>query len=156
MTNYADPSALKTAPLGPCRCPRDPKPHPDGDTVTVVRKFGYGELGKVRQAARTHGREASYQVAALLGVKAWTLVMPDGSPRRIDAEQVARLDEVTMVGREGPKGELLVPGIMHALDEAFEPEDPLPNTSSAPSPAGQSESAGPTPTPPEQPASTST
>ena len=143
--NYNDPAATRSVDLGPCRCPVDPKPHVN-DSADVVVRFGFGPLGRIRQASRTFGAEEGYQVAILLGAKRWTLVLPDGSARPIDAEQVAMLDEATVTGVEGPDGEVVQHGLMFYLAEAIEPEDPLPNAPGAPSPDGRPESASPTQT----------
>lgn len=158
VTNYVDPAATRTADLGPCRCPVDPKPHAR-DSAEVVLRFGFGEKGRIRQAGRTLGIEASYQVMILLGTKSWTLVLPDGSARPIDSDQVSRLDEIIVLGEEDDLGELRTPGFMQALlpaMQAGEPEAPLPNASGAPSSDGRSGSASPTQTTTTSPNSTST
>ena len=155
QSNYVDEAATRTQDLGPCRCPVDPKPHTN-DSAEVVTRFAFGAKGRIRQAARTLGTEAGYQVAIVLGVKSWTLVRPDGSARPITGEEIAALDEMTVVGREGPGGEIVQEGLMHALAPLLDPEDPLPNGSAAPSPAGQSESGSPARTIPPPPTSTST
>jgi hypothetical protein len=154
--NYVNPEATRTADLGPCRCPVDPAPH-ERDSAEVVVRFGYGDKGKIWQTRRAAGLEAAHQVMVLLGVRSWTLVRPDGSARPINPEEVARLDELTIIGRSGPDpGQPLAKGLVDYLDEAMEPEDPLPNPSGAPSPDGPSESASPTQTIQAQPSSTST
>ncbi len=154
-TNYVDQAATHTADLGPCRCPVDPEPHVR-DTAEVVTRFGYGERGRIRQTARTAGVEAGYQVAILLGVKSWTLVLPDGSARPITPTQIAALDEATVAGVESKLGELVQDGLMQALAPALDPDDPLPNAPGAPSPDGPSESASPTQTTQTPTSSTST
>lgn len=140
MTNYADPDATRPADLGPCRCPGGGH---GSDSADLVVRFGYGELGRIRQAGRIGGPEAFKAMAVLLGVRRWNLVLPDRSPRPVDAVQVAMLDERT------------IETIVEQLDGAFA-EDPLPNEPGAPSPDGPSESASPTPTSPTPPTSTST
>lgn len=128
-TNYVDPDATRPVDLGPCRCPVEPRPH-ERDSADVVVLFGEGQRGRIRQAGRLGGVEAFKQMAILLGVRRWSLVLPNGSARPIDAEQIERLDEgtVELLLRKG------------ALDEAFE-EDPLPKLLGAPSRNGSSESA---------------
>ncbi|MES2210956.1 MAG: hypothetical protein V4515_12360 [Chloroflexota bacterium] len=140
MSNYADPDATRPVDLGACRCPGTPH---SADSADVVGRFGYGELGKIRQAGRLGGPEAFKAMAVLIGVKRWTLVLPDGKPRPIDAGQVSMLDEWT------------IDALIVHLDEAFA-EDPLPNAPGAPSPDGPSESASPTPTIQAPESSTST
>ncbi|HXU85587.1 MAG TPA: hypothetical protein VN773_07255 [Verrucomicrobiae bacterium] len=150
MTNYVDPSATRPVSLGPCRCPlvNGQAPH-EADSANVVIRYGYGELGAIRRALRTQGVEAFKMAAIQLGVKSWNLVLPDGTPRPVDADQVARLDEATVTLFMGSDD------VVGLLDEAFA-EDPLPNASGGPSPAGSPESGSPIPTTPEPPSSTST
>lgn len=154
-TNYVDQAATRTADLGPCRCPVEPRPHVR-DSAEVVARFGYGERGRIRQTARTAGVEAGYQLAILLGTKSWTLVLPDGSARPITSAQIALLDEATIAGVEDKLGMLVQDGLMQALAPALDPDDPLPNAPGAPSPDGRSESASPTQTTETPPSSTST
>lgn len=144
MANYVDPAATRPFVIGPCRCPVDPKPHVE-DSADIVVRFGYGERGKIRQAGRLGGLEALNMASILHGVKRWTLVLPDGSARPIDAAQVALLDEDTVERLVSDEG----------LDQAWA-EDPLPNRSGAPSPDGSSASASPIQTIPEPSSSTST
>lgn len=127
--NYVDPDFTRPVDLGPCRCPVEPRPH-DRDSADVVALFGEGQRGKIRQAGRLGGAEAFKQMAILLGVKRWSLVLPNGSARPIDAEQIERLDEgtVELLLRKG------------ALDEAFD-EDELPKLLGARLPSGSSASA---------------
>ncbi len=154
--NFTDQEATRAVDLGPCRCPVEPRPHVN-DSADVVVRFGFGALGRIRQASRTMGPEAGYQTAIVLGVKRWTFVLPDGSARPITYEQVALLDEATVTGTEGEvPGSVLQAGLMTYLSDAIEPEDPLPNGSGAPSPDGRSESASPVPTTQAPPSSTST
>lgn len=143
-SNYVDPDFTRPVDLGPCRCPVEPRPH-DRDSADIVALFGEGQRGKIRQAGRLGGAEAFKQMAILLGVKRWSLVLPDGSARPIDAQQVERLDEgtVELLLRKG------------ALDDAFE-DDPLPKLLGAPSRNGSSESASRTRTTARRPTSTST
>lgn len=141
-TNYVDPDATRPVTIGPCRCPGTPH---ETDTADIVVRFGYGERGRIRQTTRVAGLEAGYQVAILLGVKRWTLVLADGTIRPIDAEQIGRLDEGTV-------NRLLADDL---LGDAFE-EDPLPNPLGDPSPSGSPASATQTQTTPEPPSSTST
>lgn len=138
-SNYVDPDATRPAELGPCRCPGTPH---SVDTADVVRLFGYGERGRIRQAGRMGGTEAFKIAAIALGVKRWNLVLPDGSARPIDPVQIALLDEGT------------VDALVRELDDAFA-DDPLPNASGAPSADGPSASASPTP-PTPAPTSTTT
>ncbi len=140
MSNYADPTATRPVDLGACRCPGTPH---TSDSADVAQRFGYGELGRIRQAGRIGGVEAFKATAVLIGVRRWSLVLPDGKPRPIDAGQVSMLDERT------------IDALITTLDEAFA-EDPLPNAPGAPSPDGLSESASPTPTIPTPPTSTNT
>lgn len=144
QSNYVDPDATRPVDLGPCRCPVEPRPH-ERDSADVVVLFGEGQRGKIRQAGRLGGAEALKQMAVLLGVKRWSLVLPDGSVRPINAEQVERLDEgtVELLLRQG------------ALDDAFA-EDPFPKLLGAPSPNGSSASASRTPTTRTRRRSTST
>lgn len=136
--NWVDPDATKPVDLGPCRCPG--RPH-TGDSATVVRLFSYAERGLIRQAGRLGGGEAFNLSSIARGTKAWTLVLPDGSPRPITTQEVNRLDERT------------VNILIEALDDAFA-EDPLPNESGAPSPSGSQESATSTQTSPTPTSST--
>lgn len=140
--NYVDPGATRPADLGPCRCPVEPKPH-ERDSANVVPLFGYGDRGAIRQAGRLGGPEAFKATMLLRGVKSWTLVLPNGSARPVDAAQIALLDEAT------------VDALVEALDEAFA-EDPLPNAPGAPSPDGRSGSATSTQETEAPPSSTST
>lgn len=142
MGNYVDPEATRPVELGPCRCPGSPH---TVDTADIVVRFGYGERGRIRQVTRVSGVEAGYQVAILLGVKRWNLVLPDGSARDVDAEQIARLDETTV-------NRLLDDELLGA---AFE-DEPLPKGPGDPSPSGSPESDSPTPTTPAPTSSTST
>lgn len=132
IENRVDPDATKTADLGPCRCPGQPH---TGDSAVVVRLFSYAERGLIRQAGRLGGVEAFYLTTIARGVKSWTFVLPDGSPRPVTIEEVNRLDEGT------------VDVLIAALDDAFA-EDPLPNESGAPSPSGSPGSATSTQTTP--------
>lgn len=152
MSNYADPSAVRTVDLGPCRCPVDPKPH-ERDSAVVLKRFGYGAKGQIRQAGRIHGVESGHLMMALLGTRHWTLVLPDGSPRPLTPEQLEALDDVTLFGRE-ENDEVVVPGLLTYLADAMT-EEPLPNASSGPSPAGTPEKDTPTPTTPTPLTSTS-
>lgn len=149
MSNYIDPEATRPVILGPCRCPGSPH---EWDTADIVRRFGYGERGRIRQATRSGGIEAGYQLAILLGVKRWNLVLPDGSARPVDVEQVARLDEPT-VGRILGLG--IAEGEDEMLGEAFGDDD-LPLASAAPLLNGSQESGTPTPTTPTASTPTST
>lgn len=149
MTNYVDPAATRPVTIGPCRCPGTPH---ETDTADIVRLFGYGERARIRQAGRLGGIEQSYLMAILLGVKRWNLVMPDGSAREIDSEQVARLDETTVLRLLGLNAG---DGGDQMLGDAFA-EDELPLASAAPSPSGSQESGTPTPTTQTPPSSTST
>lgn len=142
MGNYVDPAATRPVTIGPCRCPGTPH---EADTADIVVRFGYGELARIRQTTRAAGLEAGYQVAILLGVKRWNLVLPDRSARNVDAEQVGRLDEPTV-------NRLLDDELLGA---AFEEEE-LPLPSAAPSPSGSQASGTLTPTTPTPPSSTST
>lgn len=145
-TNYVDPEETRPVTIGPCSCPPvgGKRPH-ETDTADLVVRFGYGELGRIRQTARIGGQEASYQVMILIGVKRWNLVKPDGSVREINALEVGRLPE-SIVTR------LLEDDMLGA---AFE-DDPLPNRSGDPSPSGSPESDTPTQTTPTPSSSTST
>lgn len=142
MGNYADPAATRPVTIGPCRCPG--APHAE-DTADIVVRFGYGDKARIRQTTRVAGIEAGYQVAILLGVKRWNLVLPDGAVRPIDAEQIGRLDEWTV-------DRLLEDELLGA---AFEDDD-LPLAPAASSQSGSQESGSPTPTTPTPPSSTST
>lgn len=129
MGNYVDPEAVRPPIPIPCTCPGTP--HKE-DYVTVVAQFGYGAKGVMRETARRQGTEAYNQKVIELGVKAWTFVLPDGKPRPVDADQIARLDEPTV--------ELLLGDDI--LGAAFlADDDPLPNGSGAPSDSGSQESA---------------
>lgn len=140
MSNYVDPSSSRPVDLGACRCPGTPH---TSDSADVLIRFGYGELGAIRQAGRLSGPESFKAMAILLGVRRWSLVLPDGTPRPIDAAQISMLDERA------------IDTLIAHLDGAFA-EDPLPNARGAPSPAGQSASASPTPPSPTSESSTST
>lgn len=160
MSNYADPSATRTVlfdewrdrqpdkdpirDLPSCRCPGTPHQR---DSATVVVRLGYGAKGAVREATRRGGIEAGHLVLILRAVRSWNLVVPDGSARPLDGQQVELLDDQT------------VQWLLEELDQAWE-DDALPNASSAPSPDGSPGSAGPiqtTPTTTEtSPDSTST
>lgn len=129
MSNYVDPMAVRPpAAIGPCACPGTPH---DTDYVTVVRQFGYGAIGEMRRTYRERGAEAYNQAVLLLGIHAWTLVLPDGKPRPVDAAQIAALDEVTV-------DRLLEDDLVGA---AFGGGDDPPNGSSAPSANGSQASA---------------
>lgn len=130
MSNYVDPEAVRPpAAIGPCACPGTPH---DTDYVTVVRQFGYGAKAAMRRVFREAGVEAYNQAVLLHGIKAWTLVLPDGKPRPVDADQIAALDEPTVE-------RLLEDDLVGA---AFaDVEDDPPNGSSAPSGSGSQESA---------------
>lgn len=147
MGNYVDPEAVRPPIPVPCSCPRAEgaeAPH-DQDYVTVVRQFGYGAKGVMRETARRHGAEAYNQKVLELGIRAWTFILPDGKPRPVDAEQIARLDEPTV---EVLLGDGVV-GLAFLADD-----DPLPNGSSAPSDSGSRGSATTTLTSPAPEAST--
>lgn len=145
MTNYIDPEARRPPiAIGPCQCPGTPH---DQDYVTIVERFGYGAKGQIREVARRSGPEASNQMVILLGVKEWSFVLPDNSPRPIDAVQVANLPE--------PLVERLLEDDILGLAFLAD-EEPLPNGSSALSPSGSPESATSTPTSPApEPSTTS-
>jgi hypothetical protein len=132
LTNYVDPDATRPITLGPCRCPGTPH---EADTADVVVRFGYGEKAKIRQVGRMGGIEQLKLMAVLLGVKRWNLVLPNGSARPIDAEQIARLDEDTIDALFDTGG---------ALDDAFAVRADLPKASSGPSPSGSPGSGGST------------
>lgn len=132
-SNYIDPDETRPLDLGPCRCPVEPAPHVR-DQATIVKRFGYGDRMKVREA--TSGSQAN-MIAILLGTKTWNLVLKNGNDRPISPVQVALLDQQTV--------EALIAD--DALGAAME-DDPLPNAPSAPSPDGSQESAGITPTMP--------
>lgn len=83
--------------IGGCRCPGDPRPHPDGDVVYLAPRAGL-RLGMAAQAAIANARD-QYDLAAELGIVfvrygiiAWNLVdLEDGkvvplpvSPATID------------------------------------------------------------------------
>lgn len=142
MSNYVDPAATRPFVIGPCRCPGTPHAQ---DSADIVVRFGYGERATIRQVGRKGGLEALNMASILHGVKRWTLVLPDGSARPIDAVQVAMLDQPTVERLVSDEG----------LDAAWE-DDPLPNDSGAPSPDGSQESASRTPKTPPRPPSTST
>lgn len=131
MANYIDPAATRPFDLGPCRCPVDPKPHAR-DSADIVVRFPYGDRAKIRAASGG----ASNIVAILLGVKRWTLVMPDGSARPVDSGQVYLLDEPTVDALISDDG----------LGAAME-DEPLPKGSGEPSLAGTSAKRSPTRSP---------
>jgi len=161
VSNRADPSNVRTVYLnewragleaehpyreGPaCLCPGTPHAR---DQVTILVQLGYGIKGGVREASRRSGIEAGHLVLILRAVRAWNLVLEDGTPRPIDVTEVGLLDDLT------------VQWLLDVLDDAWADDPPLPNGPSAPSPDGSQESAGPTQTPPSPtetpPASTST
>jgi hypothetical protein len=143
--NYVDPEAVRPpAAIGPCTCPGTPH---HIDYVTVVRQFGYGAKGAMRRTFREGGVEAYNQAVLLHGIKAWTLVLPDGKPRPVNADQIAALDEPTVE-------RLLSDDLVGAAFTDIE-DDP-PNGSSAPSDSGSQGSAGSTQTTPApEPSTTS-
>lgn len=146
MSNRADPSKVRTVYLDTWRadpetdarfrdgaaCGCEPGHH-DRDSAVVLTQIGYGIKGAVREATRRQGIEAGQLVLVLRGVRSWNLVLDDGTPRPLDATEVQLLDDAT------------VQWLLDSLDAAWEDDAPLPNASSAPSPDGPSESAGPTP-----------
>jgi len=135
MGNYVDPEAVRPPiALGPCGCPGTPH---DTDYVTIAQELGYGDRGILSQLARNKGPEAYEQGIVIVGVKAWTLVLPDGKPRPIDTTQVAQLDMATM-------RRLLADDVLGLLfaDE----DDGPPNGPDDPSPSGSPESDTSTPT----------
>lgn len=152
--NYVDGTATRTVDLGPCRCPVDPRPHVN-DSAEVVTRFGFGAKGQIRQAARSLGQEAGYQVGVKLAVKSWTYVTPDGSARLISPDEIAALDERAFTGWDRPDGSFQE-GFIHVIDGLLDPEDPLPNASGAPSPDGRQASASPAPMTQAPASSTST
>lgn len=142
MSNRADAEATRPFVIGPCSCPGTP--HTE-DTADLRVQFGYGEIGRIRQAGRQFGPEALFQAAILVGVVRWNLVKADGSVREVSAAEVALLSEPVvdrLVSDEGLGGSY--------------GEEALPNPSGAPSPSGSQASASPTQTTPEPPSSTST
>lgn len=161
MGNRADPAKVRTVYLDDWRaepetdqrfrdgaaCGCEPGHH-DRDSAVVLTQIGYGIKGAVREATRRQGVEAGQLVLILRGVRSWNLVLDDGTPRPLDVTEVSLLDETT------------VQWLLDSLDSAWVDDPPLPNGSSAPSPAGSSESAGHTPTSPSptepSPDSTST
>lgn len=120
MINYVDPDATRPFDLGPCRCPVEPKPHIN-DSADLIVRFPYGDRVRINEVSAMRAN----QVAILLGVKRWTLVLADGSARPIDAGQVYLLDEPTVDLLCGDEG----------LGAAMK-DEPLPKASGAPSPAG--------------------
>lgn len=144
MGNYVDPDAVRPPiAIGPCGCPNTPH---DTDYVTIAQELGYGDHGILNSLARSKGPEAYEQGVILVGVKAWTLVLPDGKPRPIDPTQVARLDRATVE-------RLLEDDV---LGQLFEGETDPPNGPSAPSANGSPESATSTLTSPApEPSTTS-
>ncbi len=161
MSNRADPSKVRTVYLDTWRGEKDTEErfregpacgcepgHHDRDSAVVLTQFGYGIKGAIREATRRQGIEAGQLVTILRGVRSWSLVLDDGTPRPLDATEVQLLDDAT------------VQWLLDSLDPAWEDDPPLPNGSSAPSPSGSSESAGHTPTSPSptdtSPGSTST
>lgn len=129
MDNLVDPEAVQPPiAIGPCRCPGRPHAGPDGtgqDFVTVVRAFGYGAVSEIRRADGLYGPDVSTARAMLLGIKAWTLVLADGKPRPVDAEQIGLLDVATADRLDEIVGEVLATK-----------DDDLPNGSGADSPSG--------------------
>lgn len=140
--NRADTKASRPFVIGPCTCPG--RPHTE-DTADLRVLYGYGELGRIRQAGRLAGIEAYMQAAILIGVVRWNLVLANGSARPIDADEVGLLSESIVDRLMADDG----------LGAAFG-DDELPNPSAAPSPSGSQESGFPTPTTPEPATSTST
>lgn len=138
ISNRADRSAVRRVDF-PCRCPGDPPPHP-GDSAQIATLLGYGDRGTIRQASRLGGIEAGFQMLILLGVRSWTLTLPDGKERPITAEEVALLDEGTV--------DFLVGELGDALDEK-----PIPKASGGRSPSGRRAKRSSIPTIPAQPRS---
>jgi hypothetical protein len=120
VSNYVDPDATRPFDLGPCRCPVDPAPHIN-DSADIVVRFPYGDRVKINAASPGMAN----QLAILLGVKRWTLVLPDGTARPIDGRQVHLLDEPTVDHLISDEG----------LGKAME-DEPLPKVSGEPSPSG--------------------
>lgn len=143
--NYVDTHATRAV-SRPCTCPGTP--HGE-DTADVRVRLGYGEIATMRAAGWTRSRGAVFspedsKVALIvLGVRRWNLVLPDGSERPLSQAQVELLDEET------------VDWLFRELSPAVA-RDPLPNPSADRSPAGRSESAGPTRTTKARPEPTST
>jgi hypothetical protein len=140
ITNYVDPDETRSIDLGECRCPGTPHGR---DSAQVVGLFSYGDRAVIWQAGRLGGVEAGIQMSILKGVRSWTLALPDGKPRPITAEQIARLDEGTV-------NALTKSG---ALNDAFR-LDPLPKGPGARSLNGSRASAGSIPTIPTPTSST--
>lgn len=138
MINYVDPDATRTLDLGPCRCPVEPKPHVN-DSADVIVRFPYGARARIDEAS---GMQANL-VAILLGVKRWTLVMPDGSARPIDTTQVYLLDEPTVLALCSDEG----------LGAAMK-DEPVPKASGGRSRAGSRAKRSSTPKTPTPPPST--
>lgn len=140
MTNWIDPDATRPFDMGPCRCPvapGSPQPHVN-DSADIVIRFPYGDRTKIYAA--TGGQKNI--IAILLGVKRWTLVLPDGRERPVDARQVHLLDEPTVTRLVSDDG----------LGAAME-DEPLPKVSAARSRGGGRAKSSSTPTPLRQPRS---
>lgn len=126
--NYVDTRLTRTVDLGPCRCPLEEPPH-ERDSAEVRERLAYAELAIFREAGwrrsggATFSNEDAKMALLTLGVKAWTLTLPDGSPRPVDADQVGLLDEATV--------DLLWTALAPAVRA-----DPLPKGSAGRSPAG--------------------
>ena len=148
MTNRADPTKVRTVYLDdwlqrqPDDSPHKRAPacgcgggHHERDSAVLVVRLGYGAKGAIRETARRAGIEAANLTALLRGVRSWNLVLEDGSPRPLDATEVALLDDTT------------VDWLLDELDGAWA-EDPLPNASGDSSPDGSQANGTRTPTTP--------
>lgn len=119
VSNRADREVTKRVDL-PCRCPGIPH---SGDSAQVVTLLGYGDRGKCRQTARLSGIEAFYQHLLLVGVVSWTFTLADGRARPVNAEEIALLDEGTVMA------------LVEGLDEALR-DEPVPKAPRRRSPRG--------------------
>lgn len=144
MSRFADPTAVKVVPLGPCQCPGTPHAQ---DEATVRTQLGYearglvGVAGWIDSGGVMFSHAASELKLVQLGVVDWNLFGNDGKPMRPTPQSIGLLDENT------------IHEIALALDDAIA-TPPLPNDSGVPSADGSPGSASPTPVTPTPQSST--
>lgn len=116
MSRFIDPSAILTVSLGPCQCPAQGKHEQD---EIILRRH----LSGIDQLAVASGADLGEQYLRLIhrGGVSWNLLDEKGKPVPLDLEHIRLLDDDT------------ISAVVDALNDANEDEDPLPNSSGAPS-----------------------
>lgn len=133
MSRFADATATRTVPLGPCECPGTPH---ESDWAKVRKELSGSDIGIISNASATDEVAAAGTMAPY--VIEWNLLGPNGEPWPPSAESLLALNAATLGA--------VVGAIQASIAESA--GTVLPNASGAPSRNGSRGSASRTRTTP--------